>query len=148
MTRTVSCQVAWSGVVSTWSVRAAAEAAVAPQADIRRRHPRILIVRRRYLGDIVLLGSLGVALVFVLFLIWAPFFLYTLWRFRASKSPKADYNGVRSHLSTYQDPRAVQRRPTDDLPPCCPAERRRRGARASFSWHFLATARKLRSSGG
>ncbi len=42
-------------------------------------------------------------LVLVLFLIWAPFFLYTLWRFRASRSPRADYYGVRSHLSTYQE---------------------------------------------
>ncbi len=39
----------------------------------------------------------------ILFVIWAPFFLYTLWRFRSSKSPKADYHGVRSHLSTYQE---------------------------------------------
>lgn len=42
-------------------------------------------------------------LVIVLFLIWAPFFLFTLWRFRASRSPKADYYGVNSHLSTYQE---------------------------------------------
>ena len=42
-------------------------------------------------------------LVIVLFLIWAPFFLFTLWRFRASRSPKADYFGVKSHLSTYQE---------------------------------------------
>ena len=42
-------------------------------------------------------------LMIVLFLIWAPFFLYTLWRFRASRSPRADYHGVKSHLSTYQE---------------------------------------------
>jgi cytochrome c oxidase subunit 2 len=42
-------------------------------------------------------------LVIVLFFLWAPFFLYTLWRFRASRSPKADYHGVKSHLSTYQE---------------------------------------------
>ncbi len=42
-------------------------------------------------------------LVIVLFLIWAPFFLFTLWRFRASRSPRADYFGVKSHLSTYQE---------------------------------------------
>lgn len=39
----------------------------------------------------------------VLFLIWAPFFIYTLYRFRASKNPKANYRGVDSHLSTYQE---------------------------------------------
>ena len=42
-------------------------------------------------------------LMIILFLIWAPFFLYTLWRFRASRSPRADYHGVKSHLSTYQE---------------------------------------------
>ena len=42
-------------------------------------------------------------LMLILFLIWAPFFLYTLVRFRASRNPKADYRGVASHLSTYQE---------------------------------------------
>lgn len=42
-------------------------------------------------------------LMIVLFLIWAPFFIYTLIRFRAKKNPKADYHGVNSHLSTYQE---------------------------------------------
>lgn len=42
-------------------------------------------------------------LVIVLFVIWAPFFLYTLWRFRSSRNPRADYHGVKSHLSTYQE---------------------------------------------
>ncbi|MEX0601412.1 MAG: cytochrome c oxidase subunit II [Rhodothermales bacterium] len=42
-------------------------------------------------------------LMIILFVIWAPFFLYTLYRFRASKNPKADYFGVHSHLSTYQE---------------------------------------------
>ena len=30
-------------------------------------------------------------LMLLLFLIWAPFFLYTLYRFRASRNPKANY---------------------------------------------------------
>lgn len=42
-------------------------------------------------------------LVILLFIIWAPFFLYTLWRFRSAKNPRADYFGVKSHLSTYQE---------------------------------------------
>lgn len=32
---------------------------------------------------------------------WSIFFIYTLWRFRASKSPKADYYGVRTKASTH-----------------------------------------------
>ena len=40
-------------------------------------------------------------LMLALFLIWAPFFLYTLWRFRAKRQPKANYLGVKSKLSTY-----------------------------------------------
>ena len=42
-------------------------------------------------------------LMLVLFLIWAPFFLYTLYRFRASRNPKANYYGTTSHFSTYQE---------------------------------------------
>jgi cytochrome c oxidase subunit 2 len=36
-----------------------------------------------------------------LFVGWAAFFIYTIWRFRASKNPKADYVGVTSHASSY-----------------------------------------------
>ena len=32
---------------------------------------------------------------------WTIFFVYTLWRFRASKSPKADYYGVRTKASSH-----------------------------------------------
>jgi len=32
---------------------------------------------------------------------WSIFFFYTLWRFRAGKSPKADYYGVRTKASTH-----------------------------------------------
>ena len=32
---------------------------------------------------------------------WSIFFVYTLWRFRAGKSPKADYHGVRTKASTH-----------------------------------------------
>lgn len=36
-----------------------------------------------------------------LFVFWICFFGYSLWRFRASKNPRADYHGVRSHWSSY-----------------------------------------------
>lgn len=42
-------------------------------------------------------------LVAILFLFWAPFFIYTLIRFRQSKNPKASYTGIRSHFSTYME---------------------------------------------
>ena len=32
---------------------------------------------------------------------WSIFFVYTLWRFRAGRSPKADYHGVRTKASTH-----------------------------------------------
>lgn len=37
----------------------------------------------------------------VLFVGWTGFFLYTLWRFRRKRNPKADYRGVRSHASSH-----------------------------------------------
>ncbi len=37
----------------------------------------------------------------VLFVGWLCYFLYTLYRFRQSKTPKANYAGVRSHFSNY-----------------------------------------------
>ena len=36
-----------------------------------------------------------------LFVGWGLFFIYTLIRFRRFRNPKADYNGVTSHYSTY-----------------------------------------------
>jgi cytochrome c oxidase subunit II len=38
---------------------------------------------------------------FILFIGWGAFFLYVLFRFRASRHPVADYGGVRSHASSY-----------------------------------------------
>ena len=37
----------------------------------------------------------------ILFIGWGAFFIYTLIRFRASANPKADYGGVKSHVSRY-----------------------------------------------
>ena len=48
-------------------------------------------------------GLIGWTHVFmlVLFLGWSGFFAYCLVRFRRSRHPVADYNGVRSHTSSY-----------------------------------------------
>jgi cytochrome c oxidase subunit 2 len=37
----------------------------------------------------------------LLFVGWGAFFLWTLVRFRASRNPRGDYTGVRSHISSY-----------------------------------------------
>src|SRR6266496_4087201 len=41
------------------------------------------------------------ALMGVLFVGWLAYFLFTVFRFRQSKHPKADYVGVKSHVSNY-----------------------------------------------
>ena len=48
-------------------------------------------------------GLLGAThlLIFVLFLGWAAFFVYTLVRFRRRRHPKADYTGAKTHASSY-----------------------------------------------
>jgi len=40
-------------------------------------------------------------LMFILFVGWLTYFLFALLRFRKSKHPKADYQGVKSHFSSY-----------------------------------------------
>ena len=40
-------------------------------------------------------------LMILLFVIWAPFFVYCLWRFNAKRNPKASYTGVKNKLSSY-----------------------------------------------
>jgi cytochrome c oxidase subunit II len=42
-------------------------------------------------------------LMLILFVGWGLFFVYALYRFRASRSPKANYKGVKSHFSTYAE---------------------------------------------
>jgi len=37
----------------------------------------------------------------LLFVGWGGFFLYTIWRFHKSRNPRADYHGVRNHVSTH-----------------------------------------------
>lgn len=40
-------------------------------------------------------------LMLVLFVGWGSFFVYSLFKFRKTKNPKADYIGVKSHASSY-----------------------------------------------
>jgi len=40
-------------------------------------------------------------LMFLIFIGWGAFFIYTLIRFRKKKNPVADYDGVKKHTSTY-----------------------------------------------
>jgi len=40
-------------------------------------------------------------LMVVLFVGWITFFVYTIFRFRKSRHPNADYSGVKSHASSY-----------------------------------------------
>jgi cytochrome c oxidase subunit 2 len=40
-------------------------------------------------------------LMLILFVGWGAFFIYTLFRFRAGRNPRADYAGVKSRMSTY-----------------------------------------------
>ncbi|MEP6919105.1 MAG: hypothetical protein ABJC89_25920 [Acidobacteriota bacterium] len=42
-------------------------------------------------------------LMLVLFLGWGTFFVYTLIRFRRARQPKADYDGVRGHATTWTE---------------------------------------------
>jgi len=40
-------------------------------------------------------------LMLVLFVGWLVYFGYTVWRFQARRNPKADYEGVKNHMSNY-----------------------------------------------
>ncbi len=40
-------------------------------------------------------------LIFILAAGWAIYFIYVLYRFRAGRNPKANYQGVKTHASTY-----------------------------------------------
>ncbi len=40
-------------------------------------------------------------LMIALFIGWTAYFLYTIWRFRQSRNPKADYVGTTTHASSY-----------------------------------------------
>ena len=40
-------------------------------------------------------------LMIALFIGWLIYFVYAVWRFRASRNPKANYHGVKNHASNY-----------------------------------------------
>ncbi len=42
-------------------------------------------------------------LMLVLFVFWAAYFVFALWRFSAKKNPKANYAGMQSHWSTWSE---------------------------------------------
>jgi cytochrome c oxidase subunit 2 len=42
-------------------------------------------------------------LMLILFIGWGAYFVYTLWRFRASRNPRASYRGAQTHFSTYSE---------------------------------------------
>ena len=42
-------------------------------------------------------------LMLVLFVFWSAYFLYVLYRFRASRNPKASYHGMQSHWSKWSE---------------------------------------------
>ena len=42
-------------------------------------------------------------LMLVLFVFWGLYFLFVLYRFRASRNPKANYVGVKNHMSSYAE---------------------------------------------
>lgn len=66
---------------------------------------------KKYMGTPVLASQHGAEvdsfmvwvhwLMIALFIGWMVYFLYTLYRFRASRNPKADHIGVKSHASNY-----------------------------------------------
>jgi cytochrome c oxidase subunit II len=39
----------------------------------------------------------------ILFIFWAAYFVYVLWRFNAKRNPRASYVGMTSHWSTYSE---------------------------------------------
>jgi hypothetical protein len=51
--------------------------------------------------DVNLFVELVHWLMLALLVLWSVYFVYSLWRFRATRNPKADYIGVRSHASTW-----------------------------------------------
>lgn len=51
--------------------------------------------------DVNLFVELVHWLMLALLIVWSAYFIFTLIRFRASRNPRADYQGVRSHASTW-----------------------------------------------
>lgn len=54
-------------------------------------------------GELDALSAYVHWLMLILFIGWGALFVYMLLRFRASRSPKADYHGARTHLSSYAE---------------------------------------------
>ena len=61
----------------------------------------VLASEMGHLGDN--LNGLVHWLMIILFVGWGSFFIYTLFRFRSSKNPKANYHGITNHYSSYTE---------------------------------------------
>ena len=61
----------------------------------------IPVAASAHAGEIDHMTVLTHWLMAVLFVGWGAFFIYTLVRFRAGANPKANYQGVKSHLASY-----------------------------------------------
>ena len=59
----------------------------------------LLASKMGHLGDN--LNGIVHWLMLILFVGWGIFFIYCLFRFRSSKNPKASYNGITNHYSSY-----------------------------------------------
>jgi len=67
---------------------------------IQLLRPKYPIVASAHGHEIDLIINLVHIVMFVLFIGWGVFFIFTLFRFRKGRNPKADYVGVKSHMST------------------------------------------------
>jgi len=61
------------------------------------------LVASEHGGEIDYMLGLVHWLMLALFIGWGAFFIITLFRFRKSKNPEANYTGVKSHISTYSE---------------------------------------------
>ena len=61
----------------------------------------IPVAASAHAGDIDRMTVLTHWLMAILFIGWGAFFIYTLVRFRQGANPKANYDGVKSHMASY-----------------------------------------------
>jgi cytochrome c oxidase subunit 2 len=66
-----------------------------------REFLEIPVAASAHAGDIDRMTVLVHWLMALLFVGWGIFFIYTLFRFRRGRNPKANYEGVKSHMASY-----------------------------------------------
>src|SRR5919108_2840185 len=69
--------------------------------EMMGRFLEIPVAASAHSGDIDRMTILTHWLMLVLFVGWGAFFIYTLIRFRQSANPRANYEGVKSHMASY-----------------------------------------------